>query len=263
VFEVLDEPDPVTLAAAPIAMPTVRVRLEVEEARLRYTADGPWALDGVDLVLPPGHRLAIIGRSGSGKSSLAAVLVRFRDLDGGHVTLDGIPITRFDDDDLRTMITGCLADPHIFDSTIKENLRLARPTASQADLEDVADRVRLLDWIASLPGGWDTPVGVRGAAISGGQRQRLALARALLADPTVLVLDEPTAQLDVTTSDALWDDILAVTTGRSLIAITHDLRRLDAFDDVVVLEAGRVVQRGSPCQLRDAEGPFRAMWQAR
>jgi ATP-binding cassette subfamily C protein CydC len=259
VFDVLDRPDPVVVPATPLTVPRRAAHLRVVGARLRYDADAPWALDGVSLDLPPRRRLAIVGHSGSGKSTLAAALVRFRDLDAGEITLNGIPTTRFDDDDVRTVISGCLADPHVFDSTIRENLRLASPAASQADLDGVAERVRLLGWIHSLPAGWDTRVGTHGGAISGGQRQRLALARALLADPQILILDEPTAHLDPETRDALWQDIIAATAGRSLILITHDLDHLELLDEVVVLDAGRVVQRGSAKELRRVAGPFRRL----
>jgi ABC-type multidrug transport system fused ATPase/permease subunit len=153
-------------------------------------------------------------------------------------------------------LTGCLADPHIFDSNVRENLRLARLDATQTELADVASRVRLLTWIESLPSGWDTPVGTRGATVSGGQRQRLALARALLADPPILILDEPTAHLDVETSNAVWHDIHVAAQGRSMIMITHDFSHLDTFDEVVVLDAGRVVQRGTSTELRATDGPF-------
>jgi ABC-type multidrug transport system fused ATPase/permease subunit len=140
---------------------------------------------------------------------------------------------------VRRVIGGCLADPYLFDSTIRENIRLARPGAPQADLDTVAERVHLLEWIESLPLGWDTPVGTHGSSVSGGQRQRLALARALLADPAVLILDEPTAHLDQVTGDALMDDIRSATKGRTLLLITHDQRYAAGFDDVVVLENGR------------------------
>jgi ABC-type multidrug transport system fused ATPase/permease subunit len=162
-----------------------------------------------------------------------------RDLDGGEITLNGVSVTRFSSDDVRSVVGGCLADPYLFDSTIRENIRLARPQASQAELDDVAGRARLLDWIQSLPLGWDTPVGMHGSSVSGGQRQRVALARALLADPAVLILDEPTAHLDRDTGDALMEDIRTATRGRSVLLITHDRRHTAGFDEVVVLERGR------------------------
>jgi ATP-binding cassette, subfamily C, bacterial CydC len=259
VFEVLDRPDPVTVPSAPRPVPSGAAHLRVVNARLRYDPTGPWALDGVSLDLPPGRRVAIVGHSGSGKSTLAAALVRFRDLDAGEITIDGVSSTQFDDDDQRKLISGCLADPHVFDSSIRENLLLARPEATQRELDEVALRARLLDWIQSMPAGWDTAVGTHGSAISGGQRQRLALARSLLANPPILVLDEPTAHLDPETRDALWSDILATTMGRSVILITHELERLDSFDEVVVLEAGRVVQCGPAAVLASVDGPFRRL----
>ncbi len=239
IFEVIDLPDPVTEPAEPLPVPTGRVHLQVRNARLRYTPDGPLALDGVSLDLPAGRHVALVGRSGAGKSTLVIALTRMRDLDGGDITLNGISVSRFASDDVRRVIGGCLADPYLFDSTIRENIRLARPDASQEELDSVAERVRLLDWIGSLPLGWDTPVGAHGASVSGGQRQRIALARALLADPAVLILDEPTAHLDQETGDALMDDVRRATSGRTLLLITHDRRHTAGFDEVVELAGGR------------------------
>ncbi len=241
IFEVIDLPDPVTEPARPVPLPEGPVHLAVRDVRLRYTPDGPQVLNGVSLDLPPGRHVALLGRSGAGKSTLVTALTRMRDLDGGDITLNGVSVTHLSGDDVRSVVGGCLADPYLFDSTIRENIRLARPDASQADLDAVAVRARLLDWIESLPLGWDTPVGTHGASVSGGQRQRIALARALLADPAVLVLDEPTAHLDQETADALMDDIRAVTHGKSVLLITHDRRHTAGFDEVVVLEAGRRV----------------------
>jgi ABC-type multidrug transport system fused ATPase/permease subunit len=162
-------------------------------------------------------------------------------------------------DDVRTVIGGCPQDPHIFDSSVRDNLRLARPGATDDELADAADRARLLAWIQSLPRGWDTQVGTHGAAMSGGERQRLALARALLADPAVLILDEPTAHLDPTARAALTADLLAVTRGRTTLLITHELEGLDEVDEIIVLDHGQVAQRGTHRQLARAEGPYKQM----
>ena len=240
-FEVLDLPALVAEPDSPLPVPRGPVHLRVIDARMRYADGGPLALDGIDLDLPPGRHVAVVGRSGAGKSSLVTALLRFRELDSGSITLNGQPIEQFASDDVRRIISGCLADPHLFDSTIRENIRLAKPTASVAELDDVAERMRLLNWIRELPLGWDTPVGSHGCNLSGGQRQRIALARALLAAPQVLVLDEPTAHLDEATAAVLMEDLERATQGQTLLLITHDARQIADFDYVLTLENGRMV----------------------
>jgi ATP-binding cassette, subfamily C, bacterial CydC len=172
----------------------------------------------------------------------------------------GADLSGYDADDVRTVIGGCAQDPHIFNTSIAGNLRLARPGATDKQLASAAGRAGLLPWIESLPLGLDTPVGAHGAAISGGQRQRLALARALLADPAVMILDEPTAHLDPESRRALTADILTVTQGRATLLITHDLDGLDRVDEIVVLDHGRVVARGTHAELLRAGGLYRRMW---
>jgi len=163
---------------------------------------------------------------------------------------------------VRTVIGGCAQDPHIFDTTIAGNLRLARPAATDEELASAAGRAGLLPWITSLPLGWDTPVGAHGTAISGGQRQRLALARALLVDPPLMILDEPTAHLDPDSRRALTADILTVTQGRATLLITHDLDGLDQVDEIVVLDHGRVAERGTHAELLRSAGLYRLLWQS-
>lgn len=145
---------------------------------------------------------------------------------------------------------------------IRDNLRLARPQASDAELARAASDARLLDWITSLPRGWDTPAAAHGAALSGGQRQRLALARALLADPALLILDEPTAYLDPAHRRALTADLLAATAGRATLLITHELDGLEQVDEIVVLDHGRVAERGTHAQLVRSGGAYHRLWQA-
>ena len=201
-------------------------------------------------------------RAAPGKSTLAAVLLRFVDLTAGRYCIGGCDARAVAGDDVRRVVGLCAQDAHVFDSTIRENLRLARPGCDDAALRDALHRARLLDWVDGLPHGLDTDVGERGVRMSAGERQRLALARALLADFPVLVLDEPTANLDPPTAAALTDDLLAATEGRSVLLITHRLHGLEQVDEIIVMHAGRVVERGTQAELLRARGRFSALWSA-
>ncbi|MCF3175794.1 thiol reductant ABC exporter subunit CydD [Streptomyces sioyaensis] len=264
VFDVLDAPAPVREPANPAAVPATPFPLVVRELTARHPGQDRPALDGVGFTLRAGRRLAVVGASGSGKTTLAQVLLRFLDQESGTYTLAGTEAREADGDAVRRLVGLCAQDAHLFDSSLRENLRLARrdrETTDDADqdLWDALGRARLADWVRGLPDGLDTMVGEHGARLSGGQRQRLALARALLADFPVLVLDEPAEHLDLATADALTADLLAATEGRTTVLITHRLTGLDAVDEVLVLDGGRIVQSGSPAELAAAEGPFRRM----
>ena len=260
VCAVLDAPDPVREPPRPLPPPDPPVTVTLRGARVRYRPDAPFALDGLDLDLAPGRRVALVGPNGAGKSTVAALLMRFADLAGGTATLCGHDLASYDADDVRRVIGGCPQDPHVFDTTIADNLRLARPGAGDDELAAAAARARLLPWIESLPKGFQTPVGARGAAMSGGERQRLALTRALLADPALLILDEPTAHLEPSARRALTADLFEVTAGRGTLLITHQPDGLDQADEIVVLDAGRVAQRGTHEELLRAGGLYRWMW---
>ncbi|MER8028773.1 thiol reductant ABC exporter subunit CydD [Streptomyces bauhiniae] len=259
VYEVLDAPVPVHEPEHPREAPASPFPLVVKDLTARYEDQHRDALHGLDLTLDRGRRIAVVGPSGSGKTTLAQVLLRFLDPGSGTYTLAGVDADRMDGDEVRRLVGLCAQDAHLFDSTVRENLLLARKDATEAELRDVLLRARLLDWVDGLPEGLDTHVGEHGARLSGGQRQRLALARALLADFPVLVLDEPAEHLDLPTADALTDDLLAATEGRTTLLITHRLAGLAAVDEVLVLDAGRVVQRGPYAELLAVDGPLAAM----
>ncbi|MFJ9184587.1 thiol reductant ABC exporter subunit CydD [Streptomyces anulatus] len=259
VFEVLDAPVPVREPETPAEEPASPFPLEVRGLSARYPGARHDALASLDLTLTRGRRIAVVGPSGSGKTTLAQVLLRFLDASSGTYRLGGVEASALDSDTVRRSVGLCAQDAHVFDSSIRENLRLARPGATDAELRDALSRARLLDWVLALPEELDTPVGEHGARLSGGQRQRLALARALLADFPVLVLDEPAEHLDLPTADALTVDLLDATRGCATVLITHRLTGLDTVDEVLVLDAGRVVQRGPYAELAAEDGPLRRM----
>ena len=244
VSDVTGRPDPVQEPASPEPLPTPPYHIKVSGLTVRWEPDGPDVLRGADLDLPAGHRIAVTGPSGSGKTTLAMVLLRFLDPAAGTVTLGGTDITALDSDQVRSVIGLCAQDAHIFDSTLRENLRLARPEASDADLAAALRRAHLDNWVASLPNGLDTEVGEHGARLSGGQRQRLALARVLLADFPVVILDEPAEHLDEQTADALTRDLLTATAGRTVLLITHRPVADGHVDQVLRLTRGRLEPAG-------------------
>lgn len=259
VYEVLDAPVPVREPVTPADPPASPFPLEVRGLTARYPGAHHDALESLDLTLVPGRRIAVVGPSGSGKTTLAQVLLRFLDASAGTYRLGGVEAADLDGDAVRSSVGLCAQDAHVFDSSIRENLRLARTGATDAELYDALSRARLLEWVRLLPEGLDTLVGEHGARLSGGQRRRLALARALLADFPVLVLDEPAEHLDLATADALTADLLAATEGRTTVLITHRLAGVEAVDEVLVLEAGRVAQRGPYAELAAQDGPLRRM----
>ncbi|WP_415947635.1 thiol reductant ABC exporter subunit CydD [Streptomyces sp. KLOTTS4A1] len=261
VYEVLDAPEPVHEPATPAPVPADPFPLELRGITARHPGQDRDALSGIGLSLRQGRRIAVVGPSGSGKTTLAQVLLRFLDAADGTYTLGGIDAYGLESDGVRRLVGLCAQDAHLFDSSVRENLRLARPEATDAELREALGRARLLAWADSLPEGLDTLVGEHGARLSGGQRQRLALARALLARFPVLVLDEPAEHLDLPTADALTADLLAATEGTATVLITHRLAGLEAVDEVLVLDGGRVVQQGPYAELVEAEGPLRAMWE--
>jgi ABC-type transport system involved in cytochrome bd biosynthesis fused ATPase/permease subunit len=185
--------------------------------------------------LPPGRRVALVGSSGSGKSTAAALLARLLDPVAGRVTLNGMDLRSFTGDQVRQVVTLLDSEAHLFDTTIEANLRLGRPSATPEELRAALAAARLTGWVDSLPDGLATRVGEDGGFVSGGERRRLALARALLRDTPVLVLDEPTEHLDEATARAITEDLLAATRDRTVVLVTHRPHGLDLVDDVITL----------------------------
>ncbi|WP_033239203.1 thiol reductant ABC exporter subunit CydD [Streptomyces albidoflavus] len=259
VHEVLDAPVPVTEPEAAGPAPESPFPVELRGVAARHPGQERDALTGIDLTVAEGRRIAVVGPSGSGKTTLAQLLLRFLDPRTGSYTLDGASAPGLDGDDVRRLVGLCAQDAHVFDSTLRENLLLADRSATEARLREVLGRARLLEWAETLPQGLDTPVGEHGARLSGGQRQRLALARALLAGFPLLVLDEPAEHLDLETADRLTADLLAATRGRTTLLITHRLAGLEAVDEILVLDEGQIVQRGTYEELGAEDGPFRRL----
>lgn len=229
---------------------------------VRYRPGAPPALDRVDLDLPPGRRVAVVGPSGAGKSTLLAVLTGAVRPDSGRVTVGGVDPADLPAERLPRVVSGLLADAHVFHTSVRENLLLGRADASEAELTAAADAAGLLDWVRRQPAGWDTVVGEDGGQLSGGQRQRLVLARALLAAPAgVLVLDEPTEGLDPVAADRVLAAADAhAGSDRTVLLVTHRLIGLDRYDEIVVLDSGRVIQRGRHADLVDQPGWYREQW---
>jgi thiol reductant ABC exporter CydC subunit len=234
--------------------------IRVRGLRCRYDDDGPWVLDGVDLELSAGRRVAVVGRSGAGKSTLARVLLRLAPYQAGSATLDGIELAELDGDACRRVVGLLSQDAHVFDTTIRGNLQLARRDASDDQLRQSLMAARLDAWLDGLPDGLGTYVGELGERMSGGERQRLAAARVLLADFPVMVLDEPGEHLDTATADAIVADVLDAAGDRAVLLITHRLAGLQAADEVIVLERGRVVERGTHDELLFRAGVYADMW---
>ncbi len=263
--EILDLPSPIRIATVP-AVPPVSPEppaVRFEDVRFAYDGGTRPALQGASFSLPAGRMTALVGASGSGKTTAARLLLRFLDPTSGLILADGTDIVSLDPDAWRARVAWVPQRPHLFHGTLADNLRLARPDATEADLRRAVADAGLDALLSRLPGGLDTPVGDRGQRLSGGEAQRLALARAFLRDAPVLILDEPTSFLDAESESLVRAAIDRLAAGRTTLLIAHRLNTVRSAAQVVVLDAGRVVEAGPPAALAARNsGRYAAMLQA-
>jgi thiol reductant ABC exporter CydC subunit len=235
ILELTDRTAAVQDPLEPAPAPSWPFALALEQVRASYPGQPRPALEGVSLRLEPGERVALLGPSGAGKTTVVNLLLRFLDPEAGRVTIAGRDLREYRQDDVRRAISLAGQDSHLFNATIRDNVRLSRRAASDREVEGALRQARIWEWVDRLPDGWDTLVGEEGRGLSGGQRQRIVLARALLADAPVLILDEPTAHLDPDTAGELVRDVFAAAGGRTLLLITHRSEGLELVDRVVRL----------------------------
>ncbi len=261
-FEIVDA-DPATAKTQRVTakIPRPGAELIIKDVNFRYHTDEALALDNVALSVKTGQRVAIVGPSGAGKSTLINLLLRFWDYDEGSITLNGVEVRDCDPDEIRSQFGVVSQTTHLFNATIRENLLLARADAADADMIRAAQQAQLHDFIQTLPLGYDTPIGEQGLRLSGGERQRLAIARAVLKNAPIVIFDEATANLDPITEREVWQALRALMADRAVLIVTHSLVGLDEADEIVVLEQGRIVERGRHAALLDRAGMYYRLWQ--
>jgi ATP-binding cassette subfamily B protein len=259
IFEYLDLPVDIDEPEHPVTPPTIHGEVRLEDVSFSYTgADRP-TLDGIDVIVPAGNRLAVVGETGSGKTTLSYLIPRLYDVTSGSVTLDGVDVRDMSFDALAAAIGVVSQETYLFHASVADNLRFAKPDATDAELVAAAKVAQIHDHLMSLPDGYDTVVGERGYRFSGGEKQRLAIARAVLRDPPVLVLDEATSALDTQTEQAVQEAIDAASQGRTTITIAHRLSTVRDADEIIVLDHGEITERGTHAELLALGGQYAAL----
>ena len=259
IFQVIDEPEEIVDAPSAGELPPGRGLVRYEGVTFGYDPDRP-VLHGIDLQLDPGRTVALIGHTGSGKTTLASLVPRFYDATEGRVTVDGVDVRDIRLDSLRSAIGVISQDPFLFSATVRENIAFGRPDATDEDIVAAARAAQADEFIQHLPQGYDTLVGERGVTLSGGQRQRIAIARALAIDPRILVLDDATASVDATTEARIRLGLREAMKGRTTIIIAHRLSTISLADEIIVLDSGRVAARGTHEVLIDESPVYREMY---
>ncbi len=261
IFEYLDLPVDLDDPAEPVDLDpaTVTGHVRLEDVTFAYPGSDTAALAGVELDIPAGSTLALVGETGSGKSTLAGLVARLHDPTGGRVTIDGVDLRDLRLADLARVVGVVSQETYLLHTTVRENLRYAKPDATDAEIEAAARAAQVHDLIAGLPDGYDTVVGSRGHRFSGGEKQRLAIARTLLRDPRVLVLDEATSALDTETERAVQHAFEVLSRGRTTITIAHRLSTVRDADEIAVLDHGRIVETGTHGALLERAGRYAAL----
>ena len=257
-FEIVDTQPAVTDPPSPLPAPQ-QFDLEARRLTFRYPGETQPALHDVSFGVKAGQKIALVGASGGGKSTLVSLLLRFWEIGEGQILASGDDIRLFSQDEWRKRLAVVSQRAHLFNASLRENLLIANPRASQEQLDSACRSAQIFDFIQSLPQGYETLIGEQGLRLSGGERQRLALARALLQDAHLLVLDEPFSHLDALTARQVWGGLQAAWHGRPLLLISHQLIGLDDVDEILVLEGGRVIERGSQAELLRLNGAFARM----
>ncbi len=259
-FTLLDQPAEISDKPDAPALHVSGGRVTLDNVRFGYDDDRQ-ILKGVSIEAAPGEMVAIVGSTGSGKSTIGRLLFRFYDVDQGSVLVDGHDVRSLTQESLRKALGLVPQDVVLFNDTIRSNIAYARPDASDEELRDAARRAQLLDFIESLPDGWKTRVGERGLKLSGGEKQRVGIARVILADPSILVLDEATSALDSATEEAVQDALEDAAEGRTTLMVAHRLSTVKSADEIIVLDAGRVIERGTHADLLAKGGKYADMWE--
>jgi ATP-binding cassette subfamily B protein len=259
IFEYLDLPVDIVERPSAQDMRDVRGDVRIEDVWFRYAPDSPWTLEQITAEIPAGTRTALVGETGSGKTTLAYLVARLYEPERGSVSIDGVDIRDMTLQSLAATVGLVSQETYLFHASIRENLRFACPDASDEEIEAAARAAQIDELIASLPDGYDTPVGERGYRFSGGEKQRMAIARTILRNPPVLILDEATSALDNETERAVQQALDELSRGRTTIAIAHRLSTIRDAEQILVLDAGRIVERGSHDELAGAGGRYEAL----